>query len=483
LSFDKLRTSVCALLLILVACQDDTVLYPQPGQTATPRLHRDGRFIVDQDGRVILLHGVNAVWKISPYFPPDEAAGFTAADADFLAQNGFNVVRLGVLFVGVMPQQDAIDQSYLDAVDRVVQLLASRGIWVLLDFHQDMLNEKYQGEGFPLWAVDDSGLPNDANKGFPGNEFASLALNRAFDNFWANTDNVWDRYRDAWIAVAQKWRHQPYLLGYDLFNEPWPGQLWPLCFEMDCTAFDATLQQFQEHVLAGVRSVDSEHFAFFEPQQLFDFGAPSSMGHVDDPALGLSWHSYCSSTLFAPFGLPAGPDCTLLGIEEKTAGNADAQADALGATSLITEFGAGDDLDDIARVVAMADNHLVGWTYWAYKGWNDPTGNPAGEGLFEEDGDLSTLKAKADLLVRPYPQAIAGVPKALSFDASSKIFSLTFTPGASAVTEIFVPQRQYPNGYAATVTGGSAAAGAQDSLVNVTPDPGATEVHVELRPL
>src|ERR1700740_2979116 len=60
--------------------------------TSGAALHRDGAFMVDADNRVVLLHGVNAVWKLAPYSPPDTAAGFTAADAAFLAANGFNVV-------------------------------------------------------------------------------------------------------------------------------------------------------------------------------------------------------------------------------------------------------------------------------------------------------------------------------------------------------------------------------------------------------
>ncbi|HZP13621.1 MAG TPA: cellulase family glycosylhydrolase [Nevskiaceae bacterium] len=482
-----MRIRLAALLACtLVACSDNSVLNPPPSNPSptAPKLHRDGRWIRDDAGRVVLLHGVNAVWKVAPYFPPDEAAGFTEADADYLAANGFNVVRLGVLFAGVMPQQDVIDPAYLENVDRVVQLLASRHIWVLLDFHQDMLNEKYQGEGFPAWAVDDGGFPiNDANKGFPGNEFASVALNRAFDNLWANGGNVWDRYRDAWIAVASRWKDQDYLLGYDLFNEPWPGTQWPTCFEMDCTAFDQTLQTFFEEILSGVRSVDAEHFAFIEPQQLFDFGAPSSMTAIADPALGLSWHTYCSSTLFAPFGLPAGPDCTLLSVEQMTFDNAETQANALGATSLITEFGAGDDLDDITRVVSAADAQITGWTYWAYKGWSDPTGNPGGEGLFSDDADLTTEKPKDDLLIRPYAQRIAGTPTAMSFDIATATFTLDYDAAdISAPTEIFLPTRHYPAGFNVNVTGGTPASQPGSQILQITNASDAGPVHVVVTP-
>src|SRR3989442_15913063 len=107
----------------------------------------DAGFIKDKAGRVLFLHGVNAVWKRPPYTP--SSAYLDGRDADFLAANGLNSVRLGVLWVGVEPSRDAFDDAYLDRIMRIVNLLRSRRITVLLDFHQDMYNERYQGEGFP----------------------------------------------------------------------------------------------------------------------------------------------------------------------------------------------------------------------------------------------------------------------------------------------------------------------------------------------
>ena len=444
-------------------------------------LHRDGAFMVDGDNRVVLLHGVNAVWKLKPYYLPDSADGFTSADADFLAANGFNVVRLGVLFAGVMPAQGQIDSSYLDQIDRTVQLLAARHIWVLLDFHQDQYNEKFQGEGFPDWAVPAQILPNDAHYGFPLDEFISLALNGVYDRLWADQGGLWAQYQAAVAAAAQRWNSQPYLLGYDLFNEPWPGTLWATCFEIDCPLFDATLQKFQQQALAGVRSADSSHFAFFEPQQLFDFGAPSRFGKIDDAAVGLSWHAYCSAELLASTGLPDLPDCPIL--EPRTMNNAASQSTAMGGVSLMTEFGASDDLGDIGRVTQLADQHLVGWTYWAYKNYGDPTGSSA-EGLFSDDSDLTTLKApKAKLLIRPYARAIAGTPQSMSFDTSSKVFKLAYAPRSStAPTEIFLPALQYPNGYQVSVQGGQVQSAAGAVLLQIGNNAGASQVQVQVSP-
>jgi endoglycosylceramidase len=482
------KLAALAATLLLAACGSSSPPDGTAGGAAEvaatdsgAALHHDGAFMVDEYNRVVLLHGVNAVWKLKPYYIPGNAAGFTAADADFLAANGFNVVRLGVLFAGVMPQKGVIDRNYLDQVDRVVQLLASRHIRVLLDFHQDMYNEQFQGEGFPDWAVPASSLPDDAKYGFPLNEFISLALNNVYDRWWANSDGLWAPYQAAWTSVAARWRDQPYLLGYDLFNEPWPGTQWPTCFEVDCPLFDASLQKFMDYALAGVRASDTRHFAFFEPQQLFDFGAPSAMTAESDPALGLSWHDYCSATLTAGSGLPELPDCGI--IEPRTMSNADAQIAALGATSLMTEFGATDDTTDIGRVAALADQHLVGWTYWAYKGFGDPTGGSV-EGLFTNDADLSTLKpAKADVLIRPYARAIAGTPQAMSFDGASKQFNLSYTPrAATAPTEIFVPARHYPKGYRVTLQGGQVTSAANAAVLTVANDAGAAQVQLTVQP-
>lgn len=452
-----------------------------PAAMSGAALRRQGSWLVDADNRVVMLHGVNVVWKLAPYYPPDTAAGFTAADADFLAANGFNVVRLGVLFAGVMPQRGVIDRNYLDQIDRVVQLLAARQIRVLLDFHQDMYNEKFQGEGFPDWAVPGQVLPNDAKYGFPLDEFLSLSLNGVYDRLWADDNALWAQYQNMVAAVAARWSSQPYLLGYDLINEPWPGTLWATCFEIDCPVFDATLQKFQESALAGVRSADTSHLAYFEPQQLFDFGAPSRMGAVDDAQLGLSWHAYCSAELLASTGLPDFPDCPI--IEPRTFGNAAAQIKQLGAVSLLTEFGASDDQEDIGRVTSLADQNLTSWVYWAYKNFGDPTGS-ASQGLFSNDGDLSTLKPKAALLIRPYPQAVAGTPQAMSFDTTNKAFSLSYAPNAStAPTLIFVPALQYPKGYQVSVKGGTVLSAAGATLLQIASSAGATQVQVEVSPV
>ena len=430
----------------------------------------------------MLVHGVNAVWKHAPWAPPATLSGFTARDADFLAANGFNAVRLGVLFTGVMPKQGVVDPAYLDSIDRVVKLLASRHIWVLLDFHQDDYATRFTGEGFPAWAVHDDGLPFTPAGSFFANYFTP-ALARTFDNLWANTAGLWDDYARGWAAVAAKWRHQPYLMGYDLFNEPSGGSQMPSCFNpAGCPVFDQTLESFYDHVRAAIRKQDSGNLVWYEPHFFFNAMAKSNFTHVDDPEIGLSWHNYACSPAFTGTGvIPGEPDC--VANEPRIFANAEQQVSDLGSTGVMTEFGSTNDLPDLARLTGLADTNLDGWMYWAYKAWDDPTGQPATEGMFAKDDDLSTLIAgKADVLIRPYPQAIAGVPTSLSWDAAANVMQLTYQAGTQQLpTDVFVPSRHYPHGYTVTVTGGHVVSAPDAQHLLVTAKPGAT-VTVRVQP-
>lgn len=498
-----LRALAAALLTSLVAACGEAVPPAQApsaaggfasdalGLPAAAPLHsqlrREGRYLVDAQHRVVLLHGVNAVWKLPPYAPPDTAEGFTAADADWLRAHGFNSVRLGVLFAGVMPAEGVIDSAYLDRIDRVVQLLTSRGIYVLFDFHQDIYSERYGGEGFPAWAVNSNGIPA-TNIGFPANYFTPAVL-RTFDNFWNDTGGLQDRYREAWQAVAARWKAQDHHGGYDLFNEPFPGTPWPSCANpLGCPLFDTLkLQAMFDGVRAGIRSVDADNLVFYEPNFLFNSGALTGLGRytpINEPQLGFSFHKYCLlGLLLHQYGATDLPTCPLF--HRLVGKNAARAAEQMDAAALLTEFGASDDLPDLQTVVDLADQEFTGWQYWHYKEWHDPTTESqtsGGQGLFVKDEDLASVKAaKLAVLERPYPQATAGTPIELHFDPASGDFLYRYTPrAAQADTEIHVPAQHYPNGYALSLSGADAVSPAGARLLRLRNRPGASEVSVRL---
>jgi endoglycosylceramidase len=252
--------------------------------TAAPRepLANEGRWIVDAQGRVILLHGFNMVTKKPPYFA--RGLGFGTDDARFLRRHGFNTVRLGVIYTAVEPAPGRYDDAYLDQIAREVRLLARHGLFVLLDFHQDMYNRRFEGGGFPDWAVQDDGLPAEPKRGFPFNYWFMPALLRAYDNFWENSPGpggvgLQDRYAAAWRHVARRMRGLDGLLGYDIMNEPAPGSRLDCTSWAGCPDFDrGPLTAFNRRVFRAIRQVDRRHLVWHEPLGGFAFGNPSFAG-------------------------------------------------------------------------------------------------------------------------------------------------------------------------------------------------------------
>jgi hypothetical protein len=139
---------------------------------------------------------------------------------------------------------------------------------------------------------------------------------------------------------------------------------------------------------------------------------------------------------------------------------------------------------------------MVGWQYWHYCGCNDPTTQGPGEtqAIVKDparppDGD--NLKSeKLGVLVRPYPQLIAGTPVSWKFDADKKVFDLDYstqradggTFAGHPLTEVFVPKRQYPGGYSVRVKGAAVASGPGAQLLELQACPGARRVKLDVSP-
>ena len=437
----------------------------ETGSAASPPLSQVGRWVTDAHGRVVILHGVNMVYKRPPYHP--EAGGFDAADARFLREAGLNTVRVGIIYKGVEPSPGKYDDAYLDRIAATVRALGREGIFAMLDFHQDLYNERFQGEGWPDWAVLDDGLPAEPKAGFPANYLVMPALNRAFDHFWANDPGpggvgLQERYAAAWRHVAKRFRGNRWVMGYDLMNEPWPGSTWQQCANPEgCPVFDAIMAQFIKRTIAAIREVDRRSLIWYEPNVLFNDGADTKVGDTGDPRAGFSFHDYC----LTQGGTQSDPlrNCDVF--DDLVFQNAEDHVQDVGDTLLLTEFGATDDLDTMRQMVERADSFMVGWQHWHYCGCDDPTTSGPGDTQAividpDEPPKGDNLKSeKLDVLSRPYPRRIAGTPRSFSFDSDAGVFELDYETrgpggrrfGKNGVTKVFLPERQYPDGYAVEV--------------------------------
>ena len=457
---------------------------------ATPVGHA-GRWITDADGRVLTVAGVNMVNKLTPYTPA--ADGFDDADAAFLAANGLSAVRVGVIWKALEPEPGVFDDSYLASIESTVNTLGSHGIVSLLDFHQDMYNEEFQGEGAPDWAVDQSG-PIFPLLGFSANYFLLPALMTAYDNFWANAavdgEGLQNWYAGAWQHVAAYFKGNPYVLGYDLYNEPDPGSdIYSCLLSSDgCPSFDATLTSFYTKVDTAIRQVNTTTLLFGEPTLLFDIGSPSSLGSTGDANSGFSFHLYCpfaSVSSLLDFACPSSDASTL--------SNAEAVSTRTGDALLMTEFGATNDTSILTEDVAAAASAKVGWMMWAMCYCGDPTTSSSAEGLVNDlaqaPSGSNVNTGMLDALAVPHPDLVSGTPGSYGYDTSTQVFTLTYSTeradgtgafAAGSQTSISVPAVSYASGYQVAVAGGTVVS--RGGVLQVASCPGATSVTVTVSP-
>jgi endoglycosylceramidase len=501
-----------------------------PSAVQGPIRSPGGPYLYDQQGRVVFFHGVNAVYKLPPYelYPaPGKAWNFSPADASLIATLGFNVVRLGMTWSGLEPGTAAannpsicrsgtpgdphqFDQTvldrYLQHLDQTIALLGQYHIYTLLDMHQDVYARQFDGEGAPNWAVCTHGAHTADVPGRWSQNYTTPAANAAFHHFWTNSvaGNLQGEYDRVWAAVAAHFRTNPWVLGYDPYNEPFSRSLVThgdeqfatqlQCFytgtavvkrvahpdpPLACRAHDPAIG-----VIPRILAADPTHLIFYEPDIFGSRGRPSFVGPMSLPNLVFNVHVYCSYRS----GLTGNPTdtaaCASQGMRTLTKRSASRSeltslSQPNGPAWFVSGFGATSNVTLLGRLTGQADRTLVGWTYWSWKYYGDPTGS-ADEALVSPDGGL---RCTARVLTRTYPQAVAGKPTSLWFDPTTGGFRLTYTPdhAVHAATVISVPTRiHYPSGYCARVSGGSIISGLDSQFLEVANAPTGRSVVVSV---
>lgn len=426
---------------------------PPPGGSppgfALPALHaepdpvRGGR-IVDAFGREVLLRGVNVNAYVEYWaYDPDLFTTYplTPEDADRLAEMGWNTVRLLLSWSRVEPAPGTFDEAYLDSIEAAVRLLESRGLYSILDLHQDAWGptlaarpgESCEGigepafgwDGAPGWATLDGGAPRCA---VGGTRELSPAVMAAFAAFFEDAPGpggvgIRERYLRMLGHLASRFSRIDAVAGYDIMNEPnafdifHPGQL-------------ARLTDFTAEAIASIRDAEAgagtpHRLVFFEPSITwagFGVGALPPFDHDDQ-------------VVYAPHLYQGGLDDAPLdaAVFER------ARAEAVrygGAPVLSGEWGADPrraadpDDDYFERHQRLQDEFRFGATLWT---WREACGDPhkAGDaragripvvwGVFDVDCETNEVvgprRALVSVLRRPLLRAAPGPIGEVLWDA------------------------------------------------------------------
>ncbi|WP_273661118.1 cellulase family glycosylhydrolase [Corynebacterium heidelbergense] len=452
-----------------------------------------GRWITDPAGRTVIYHGENIVAKKAPYTP--ESIGFGDDDISFLKANGYNAVRLGIIWEAVEPQPGQYDEAYLDNIENTVRKLADAGLGTLLEVHQDAWSKRYGGEGAPDWASLDQGLP-----ALPGGLIAaqfSPAVYQAVNNFFSNAPaadgvGIRTRFVNMWGHVSQRFASVPGVIGYSPINEPTPGWPFLLCQADLCPQpVVDRLISLNADVAKTVRQQDPRTTIWPMAYITTALGTHPQMGAPVDPNEVYPFNSY---TIICNIGINL-PGFVCDPHQRLNAARSREYAEQWNIPYAMTEFGAIGSPGVLTTQSRIADDNRIGWFHWNYGGPDHTTSAPSPENQamvknpqLPPTGDNVNTDNLTNT-VRAYPKSVSGTPLSWGTD-QNKVFTArwngqrvdgtgSFAPGATSV--ITVPPALYPNGYTATVTGGRVLSepGAMD-LVIAADGPG--DVNVSIAP-
>jgi endoglycosylceramidase len=436
------------MFLGLLGCQDDPGSKPLPTcalEAPEPGVLRvEGTQVLDEMDRLVTWRGINTGGrsKYAPYSPfPWEEGGFQEALDAYLDRTldwGFDLLRVPFSWAAAEPEQGRWDSEWLDRYDALLDAAWARGMWTIVDFHQDVYAEAFCGDGFPHWTLPAD--PGEARHDCPG-WFTNYVLNddvrQAFDWFWQDTYGARTAFGEMWDMMVARHADRPGVVGFEIINEPSGGTMPSADWEVE------VLSPFYTEMAARIQGADPDALVFFDAT-----GLQSAIAHVSLPK------PEGDNLVFAPHFYDFG---ALFGGELNTdiaAGLGDwaAQGEEWDLPVMIGEFGIRADHDEVeshARVHydAFDDLGLHG-TWWEYSDsvdlWNE-------EDLSVLGPDGEEREAMLNGLVRPYARALAGSSPELVYDAETRVLELSFDAELEGITEVVLPARIYEG--EVTVTG------------------------------
>ncbi|HEY2748110.1 MAG TPA: cellulase family glycosylhydrolase [Polyangia bacterium] len=394
-------------------------------------LHADGGFFRDAGGGAVLLRGVDVAGnsKVPPF------RGITDdTELDPLPALGVNVIRFLFTWEAYETSPGVYDDDYLACYTGVVDAAAARGIYVVVDFHEDGYSRASIGgcgEGFPLWSLPPTVTPAVPDNGADCANWGSRVLGDAdlpttWDAFYADTYDARTRYLAMIARVAAALAGRDNVVGFDMLNEPEGDER-------------TQLAPLYEDAAAAIRAVDPSAMLFVSPGYLTsagdatDLAAPTFANfafspHYYDPTVTL-FHGWQGSDESAAFATMSGT------------------AAAWGVPLFLGEWGAPPSTDEVAGYLAamrvQIDLALASAAEWDYTpGWTPA----AKDGWNAEDLSIvdDTGALRANFVARPYARRIGGTPTALTVSDEAAAKKNTLALGwsndpAAGATELFAP--------------------------------------------
>lgn len=318
----------------------------QDEQPLSSFIHVDGKNLIDPNGEVFFIRGTNlgnwlnpegymfnfrntnSAGRINQAFRemlgPDFTAEFwklfkdnyiTKADIDFLKSTGLNSLRVPFhykLFTDEDYMGLNVNQDGFERIDLLIEWCREAGIYLILDMH-------------------------DAPGGQTGDN-----IDDSYGYPWLfESDKSQQLFIDIWVKIADYYKNEPVIMGYDLINEP----IAPY-FE-NIEELNSQLELLYRRVVSAIREVDKNHVILLG---------------------GAQWNSNFKMFSKVPFDDNMMYTCHRYG-GEPTAGAIKEFIEFRDATKrpmYMGEIGHNTNEWMSSFVKAMEDNN-IGWHFWPYK--------------------------------------------------------------------------------------------------------------------
>lgn len=445
----------------------------------TEILTRNTSFI-DEFGRERIFQGMNIVNK-SPSLP-----GWTEEDFRLMALDGSNIVRLGCVWSGIEPEPGKYNLAYLDSMRQALDWCEKYGMYAFLDLHQDLYSDfgTGYGDGAPAWASFDGDKLKKIYVIWAEGYFFRKPVHKSFDAFWENRAvngrGLQDWFCDMLRFTVDYLKDKPALIGFDVFNEPFPGTPGGKVFRnlvkrvvkvvatdprfdrkkaikelmggeilncLDCInderlysqLVDAGKKEIREFDLnryypffkraaEAIRSVTDKGIIFMENCYYSNLGIPCST-----PGLTYNDGTVEKNLAFAPHGYDLTVDTPLTNFAspfrvDQIFNEHERTQDRLNVPVLVGEWGGmvsgAKEYPALEHLIRKYDRNKWSQTYWHYN--NELHNGGIGE-----------------ILARPYPSAVAGEISSYGFDRKRKEFVLHYTGDANikAPTEVYLGKK------------------------------------------
>ncbi len=255
----KRSQTFCVPLLTLICL---FVLSAARAADAPTFLHTDGRDIKNERGEKVMLRGVGLgnwllpegyMWKfgnqadrprrieklVSDLIGQDKADQFwseyrenyvTETDIQRIAELGYNSVRPALNARLFMTEDGKLKSEGFDLLDALVKRCKARGVYVIIDMHAAPGGQTGQN-------IDDS-----------AEDSPELFIQSKYQ----------DQLVDLWKAIAQRYKNEPAVAGYDLLNEPLPERTGA------AEKYKHLLEPLYKRVTAAIRTIDTKHMVIVE---------------------------------------------------------------------------------------------------------------------------------------------------------------------------------------------------------------------------